>query len=197
MLTHDLCDIPGLSEYQEQKNDPKSENEEIENQKKEDLEEMLKKGEEFGLVYKPKTHKKEENKKNINKEEDDIFYDMNIDEESTYITEIYKRIKDHIDGAIIVLSIENYNFTQNIEIIAKLHKIIEKKIKNFLIILNKIDLSTNQKLDIDSCKGILFNAFPKCKTFNLNMNTFIAISAIQVQNELLLEKSFAHLIYYK
>ena len=196
MLTHDLCDIPGLSEYQEQKNDSKPENKEIENQANENLEEMLKKGEEFGLVYKPKEEKTEEYMKNINKEEDDIFYDMNIDEESTYITEIYKRIKDHIDGAIIVLSIENYNFTQNIEIIAKLHKIIEKKLKNFLIILNKIDLSTNQKLDIESCKGILFNAFPRFKTFNLNMNTFIPISAIQVQNELLLEKSFSHLIYY-
>ena len=79
---------------------------------------------------------------------------------------IYKRIKDHIDGAIIVLSVENYYFRQNTEIIAKLHKIIEKKIKNFLIILNKIDLSTNPKFDIESCKGNLFNEFPKCKTFN-------------------------------
>ena len=196
MLKHDLCDIPGLSEYQAQNNDSNQKNEEIKEQKNDDLEELLKKGEEFGMVYRPKPPEKEENKKKETKEEDDIFYDMNIDEESTYITEIYKRIKDHIDGAIIVLSIENYNFTQNIEIIAKLHKIIGKKIKNFLIILNKIDLSTNLKLDIESCKGVLFNAFPKCKTFNLNMNTFIPISVIQVQNELLLEKSFAHLIYY-
>ena len=196
MLTHDLCDIPGLSEYQAQDNDSNQKKEEIKNQKEDDLEKLLKKGEEFGMVYRKKPPENKETKKIETKEEDDIFYDMKIDEESTYITEIYKRIKDHIDGAIIVLSIENYNFIQNIEIIAKLHKIIEKKIKNFLIILNKIDLSTNPKLDIESCKGILFNAFPKCKTFNLNKNTFIPISVIQVQNELLLEKSFAHLIYY-
>ena len=196
MLTHDLCDIPGLSEYQTQnKTNDQQKEEAKENQ--EDLEEQLKKGQEFGMVYIPKTLEKEKGLfKKTTKEEDDIFYDMNIDNESTYITEIYKRIKKYIDGAIIVLSIENYYFTQNIEIIAKLHKVIEKKIKNFLIILNKIDLSQDPKNDIDSCKGFLFNAFPKCKTFNLNLNTFIPISAIQLQNELLMEQSFTHLLYY-
>ncbi len=50
-----------------------------------------------------------------------------------------------------------------------------------------MDLSTNPKSDIESCNGFLFNSFPKGQTFNLNMNTFIPISAYQVQNELLME----------
>ena len=193
MLTHDLCDIPGLSEYQEQIKVKK----EDKNKKDEDndLKEKLKKGEEFGLVCDPKnSNNKNFRTKNKNEEEDDIFYDLDIENESTYITEIYKRIKDYIDGAIIVLSVENYYFEINIEIIAKLHKVIEKKIKNFLIILNKMDLSTNPKLDIESCNGFLFNSFPKCQTFNLNKNTFIPISALQVQSELLMKESFKHLL---
>ena len=73
---------------------------------------------------------------------------------------------------------------------------IEKKIKNFLIILNKIDLSSNPIHDIDSCKGFLINSFPKFKTFNLNLNTFIPISAYQVENELLMEENFSNFIKY-
>ena len=198
MLNHDLCDIPGLSEYQEEQNNEninKNDNKDL--KEEEDLEEKKKKGQDFGLIYKPK--KKENNSllfKRNKRKEDDIFYNIDIKKESTYITEIYKRIKDCIDGAIIVLSIENYNFVENIEIIAKLHKVIEKPIQNFLIILNKIDLSTDLIRDIDTCKGILFNAFPKCQTFNLNMNTFIPLSVYQVQNELLMENSFFHLIKY-
>ena len=193
MLTHDLCDIPGLSEYQEQiiiKKEDKNK-EEVN-----DLKEKLKKGEEFGLVCEPIIQNDKNPKPANENEEDDIFYDLDIENESTYITEIYKRIKDYIDGAIIVLSVENYYFQINIEIIAKLHKVIEKKIKNFLIILNKMDLSTNPKSDIESCNGFLFNSFPKGQTFNLNMNTFIPISALQVQSELLMKESFHHLLLY-
>jgi len=197
MLTHDLCDIPGLSEYQEQNKVNKEEKEVL---KKEDLEEKLKKGQEFGLNYTQKEINNSsldtKNKKVEKKDEDEIFYSIDIKDESSYITEIYKRIKDYIDGAIIVLSIDNYYFNQNIEIIAKLHKVIQKRIKNFLIILNKMDLSTDPKSDIEKCKGFLFDSFPKCQTFNLNINTFIPISTLQIQNELLMNKSFNYFIKY-
>ena len=145
MLTHDLCDIPGLSEYQEQiiiKKEDKNK-EEVN-----DLKEKLKKGEEFGLICEPIIQSNKNPKPTNENEEDDIFYDLDIENESTYITEIYKRIKDYIDGAIIVLSVENYYFQINIEIIAKLHKVIEKQIKNFLIILKWIFLQIlNQTLN--------------------------------------------------
>ena len=101
MLTHDLCDIPGLSEYQEQIKVKK----EDKNKKDEDNEliEKLKKGEEFGLICEPIIQSNKNPKPTNENEEDDIFYDLDIENESTYITEIYKRIKDYIDGAIIVL----------------------------------------------------------------------------------------------
>ena len=38
--------------------------------------------------------------------------------------------------------------------------------------------------------------FPDCKTFNINLNTFIPLSTFQLQNELLFDKSFKHLLRY-
>ena len=65
-----------------------------------------------------------------------------------------------------------------------------------MILLNKIDLSKAPKKDTENCKSLIINIFPKCQTLNLNLNTFIALSLEQVQNELLMNKSFAHFIYY-
>ena len=206
LLTHDLCDIPGLSEYQNNDNNTKEENDlpkENNNPKKDDdtFEDLLEKGKQFGLVYKPKKPIETEQNNNqatkdYKEEQDDLYYKIDVKNEKTYTTEVFKRIKNYIDGAIIVLSIENFYFIENFEIIIKLYKIINKEFHNFLIILNKIDLSTNIISDIERCKGLFLKYFPKCKTFNFNLNTFVPLSAIQVQNELLMKTSFKHLIKY-
>ena len=205
LLSHDLCDIPGLSEYNgangENEKNKINENEINNDAKDREFEEKLKKGEEeFGLVINKKENeekeKKEDSIKNEIKAEDDIFYDINIENENSYTTKIFNIIKAYIDGAIIVLSIENYNYTENFQLIAKLYKVTQKKINNFLIILNKIDLSQNPDEDIEKCKGLLIQNFPKCKTFNINLNTFIAISTYQLQNELLMSNEFKYLINY-
>ena len=261
LLTHDLCDIPGLSEYQDNQNkteqipkeeekekekelDAKAKIEEIRKKYLEEDEEKIsemkkmiiedkKENSEFKNETKEENNKKDnENKEikneiiennNLNdngnketkneiiensnvktdekkevkneKKEDDIFYNVKI-EENTYLSEIFKIIKNYIDGAIIVLSIQNYYFDCNFQLIAKLHKVIEKELTNFLIILNKTDLSTNLNADINKCKGLFMKHFPSCKTFNINLNTFIPLSTIQLQNELNFDKSFKHLLNY-
>ena len=199
------------NEEKEIKNEENNEKEMIKEEEKKKNEEKneqeMKKEEENKIEE--KIEKKEEKKENVideekdeeikkpkdDKKEDDIFYKIKIDE-NTYMSEIFKMIKKYIDGAIIVLSIQNYYFESNFELIAKLHKVIEKEINNFLIVLNKADLSTNLKEDINKCKGLFMKYFPDCKTFNINLNTFIPISAIQLQNELLLDKSFKYLLRY-
>ena len=115
---------------------------------------------------------------------------------NTYLFEIFSIIKNKIDGAIILLSIENYYFNENFSIITKLYKVIQKEITNCLVILNKIDKSSNPKEDIDKCRGYFMQKFPNCKTFNLSSNIFISLSAFQLQNELLMNKSYEHLIRY-
>ena len=176
LLSHDLCDIPGLSEYQG-------------NQIKEE-----KSSDTLQDINNSKNQKsKNETKGQI---EDEIYYKVGNIEEKTYLAEIFKIIKNYIDGGIIIFNVENYFYDENFELIAKLYKIIQKNIENYLIILNKIDLSENPEKDIEKLKGKIINNFPKFETFNLNLNTFIPLSVIQVENELLMGKSFKHLIYY-
>ena len=127
--------------------------------------------------------------------EDEIVKEVKI-EKNTYLSEIFGRIKNYIEEAIIIFNVENYQHKDNYELIAKFHIVIEKEISNCLILLNKIDLSTNPELDKDNCKSLIVKYFPRCQTFNLNLNTFIPLSLEQVQNELLLNDSFSHFIYY-
>ena len=221
--SHYLCDIPGLSEYQEnqsnnqekkekEKNEEKKHHEEEENKilnENEKNEEIIKKAKEIGLVNNDIKKEiktldenlineipKEEEKKEDIKTEDDMFYEIEENDNKTYLTEIFKIIKDYIDGAIIILSRDTYTHIDNYKIIAQFHKVIQKPITNFLVILNKIDLSENPEYDIDQCKALFARYFPKFKTFNINLNTFVPISVNQLRNELLMKKDFKSLIYY-
>ena len=218
LLSHDFCDIPGLSEYQKTSEDITPAREEKETPKEQQIEEKLIESgrRQFGIIYKSEETIDLHSKKNtdiqeINKEkileeeneeekedgkEDDIFYHVDEGKEKTYLKEIFTILREYIDGAIIVLSVENFYFEENFVIITKLRKVIKKEITNFLVILNKMDLSNNPQKDIDKCKGLFMQKFPNCKTFNLNLNTFIPLSAIQLQNEFLMKKSFPHLIKY-
>ena len=217
LLKHDLCDIPGLSEYQKtRKEDDNKQKEQKEENKEEvcladSLETITKKGEEIGLDFgigkgiltpqlRVEDNDEQDNKdenKDGKKDEDDIYYTTSIDENNnTYLTEIFKIIKNYIEGGIIIMSVENYYFEENFELIAKLYRVIQKNIIKFLVVLNKLDLSKNPKEDIEKFKGLIIKHFPKCKTFNINLNTFIPLSVNQLQNELLMNQSFKYLLRY-
>ena len=185
LLTHDLCDIPGLNEYQ--LNQTKIEEKESENNEKEN---------ELNIENNIIQNNENNELINCNTNEDDIFYKTKDIQKNTYLSEIFEIIKNDIDGAIIIFSIEDYYFEDNFELIAKLHRVINKEISNFLVILNKMDLSENPDKDIEKFKGEIIKHFPKCQTFNINLNTFIPLSVLQVQNELLMDKSFRYLINY-
>ncbi len=227
LLTHDLCDIPGLSESQKNNKEEKEEKNKIIEEKEEknkiieEKEEKNKiievKGEKeetdkefkkiiekesknyrlFSIINEEK-EEKEENEEKDKKEkenkviEDDIYKKLDKNEKNTYLTEIFKIIKNRINGGIIILNQQNYFMEENFKIIAKLHKVLGKEITDFLVILNKIDLSINPKVDIENCKGMLIQNFQKFQAFNLNLNTFIPLSLNQVQNELLMSTSFKY-----
>ena len=227
LLNHDLCDIPGLSEYQENnKKDVDDKQKEAETEdfsRSNTMDRIARQGHDLGLSYdftkdlltqkldldginetdikeddidnvNDKENNKEENK---DEDEDEIYYTISDNEnQNTYLTEIYKIIKDYIEGGIIIMSVENYYFEENFELIAKLYRVINKDIVKFLVILNKMDLSSNPEEDIAKFKGLIIKHYPKCKTFNINLNTFIPLSVNQLQNELLMKTSFKHLIRY-
>ena len=163
LLTHDLCDIPGLSEYQP--DDDKKKEDKKPDKQSDDEKDIIMKGEEFGLIHEEKN--KNELKENNN--DDDVYENVEI-KNNTYLSEIFGILKPYIERGIIVLSVENYNHVTNFEIIAKLHKVLNKRIKNFLVILNKMDLSTNREEDIKKCIGLFFQKFTNTKIFNIKLD---------------------------
>ena len=149
-------------------------------------------------IINEKPKRREEKKEDAKKEEDKLYYELlkNGNKNKTHLTEIFKIIKSYIDGAIIILSQDNYKSRDNYEIIAQLHLVIQKQITNFLIILNKMDLSKNPESDINECKAYFARHFPEFKTFNITLNTFVPISVNKLKNELLMNKDFKSLIFY-
>ena len=189
LLTHDLCDVPGLSEAQTEA--------ETEDNNKIQIDGKGLQNENEKLINKGiKTSNEIE--KTEDKKEDEIYYHLAY-EKNTYLSEIFKILKDCIDGGIIILSVENYYFHNNFELISRFHKVINKTISNFLIILNKMDLCLDDEESnktIEKCKGLIMKYFPDCKTFNLNLNTFIPLSTIRLKEELLLKDNFEYLLKY-
>ena len=122
--------------------------------------------------------------------------EFNPDEEKSYLTEIFKIIKNKINNGIIVFSIDNYTHVENYRIIGKFQKVINKPIENFLILLNKIDKSENREEDINNLYSKITEYFPSLKEFNFTKNTLVPCSSLQLQNELKMEDSFYHLIYF-
>ena len=219
LAEHDLCDIPGLSEYQENQNNEKKIEKKAEPQKENIIEikdnELLKielEAKKIGLyteerkreikkldenIINEKPRKKVEKKEDF-KKEDNMYFELlkNANKNKTYLTEIFKIIKNYIDGAIIILSQDNFRSKDNYEIIAQLHHVIQKQITNFLVILNKMDLSRNPESDIEECKALFAHYFPEFKTFNITLNTFVPISVNKLKNELLMNEDFKSLIYF-
>ena len=145
LLSHDFCDIPGLSEAMDNNDDLK-----LENKKEKDDDTIPKDNIErincirakLGIIKKNNVDKikkvdtyyelpeikdlqKDVKTKDV-KEEDDIYYNVKV-EKNSYIYNIFNIIKDVIDEVIIILCQDKYYFKENFNIIALLHKIIKKK----------------------------------------------------------------------
>ena len=147
LKTHDIVDIPGLSEYNQIK----------------------------------------DNNNNSNHTDQ---------KDNSYLFSIFSIIKNKMDGGIIILSIENYYFPENYEIIERLYSVINKPFQNFLIILNKMDLSTNYEDDISKCRGQILDKFADKNILNLNDNIFIPLSFLQMENELKANNDFYFFLNY-
>ena len=118
------------------------------------------------------------------------------EDEKTYLTEIFKIIKNKINNGIILFSIDNYQHTENYRIIGKFQKVLNKPIENFLILLNKIDKSENKEFDLNNLYSKITEYFPSLKEFNFTKNIIVPCSTLQLRNELKMDKSFYHLIYF-
>ena len=209
LLNYDLVDIPGVSEYISQEKTPDG-NQNTPTQTPENdspptplhfekpnnnntIDGNLDAGELPPLF---EENKKKEDIIIYNKTVEEEMETYNPEEEKSYLTEIFKIIKNKMNNGIFVFSVENYQHIENYRIIGKLQKIINKPIQNFLLILNKIDKSEDREFDINMLGIKILEYFPSADIFNFTKNTIATCSAFQLENELKMETNFQHLIYY-
>ena len=192
LKNYDLVDIPGVNEYNP--NEDKKETTKLSEQKTEDLPAPP-----FDIDFddeKEGDQKKEPEKRKILDTMEDEMEAYDPSSEKNYLTEIFKIIKNKMNNGIIVFSVDNYQHSENYRIIAKLQKVINKPIQNFLILLNKIDKSENKQYDLNTLNAKILKYFPSAKVFNPIKNLIVPCSKIQLENESKMDKSFKHLLYY-
>ena len=205
LKNYDLVDIPGVSEYRPPETQvPKEDVTKNENS----LENLDQDAALLANLADPQPIEEKEEKEdepNSKKETDNLLQRSNTvesqmlsynpDKEQNYLTEIFKILKNKINNGIIVFNIENFQLEENYLIIGKLQKILNKPIENFLVLLNKVDKSENVERDKKILDQKLIEYFPN-QEFNMNKNTIVTCSALQLENEVKMNNSFFHLIYY-
>ena len=201
LLNYDLVDIPGVSEYinQEQtpdgnQNTPTPAPLPFEKPNNNNTTDGNLDAADIPFLF-------DQNKKKTdiiinNKTVEEEMKTYNPEEEKSYLTEIFKIIKNKMNNGIFVFSVENYQHIENYRIIGKLQKIINKPIQNFLLILNKIDKSEDREYDMNMLGTKILEYFPNADIFNFTKNTIASCSAFQLENEFKMETNFQNLIYY-
>ena len=110
-----------------------------------------------------------------------------------YIDIYFPYIKDLIKYCLIIFSTENYNSKDSLDVISKVKENIYVPMKNFLLILNKIDKVDGKiKEAIHDFKKILFDY----EGINYFDNTIIPVNSLKLKSEIQIEIDFNHFINY-
>ena len=110
-----------------------------------------------------------------------------------YINLYFKYIKDMVKYCLIIFSTENYNSTDSLKVIKKVKNNINVPIKNFLLVLNKID-----KIDgtIDETIHDFKKVFLNNEDINIYENIIIPMNSIELKNEIQIENNFYYFVNY-
>ena len=110
-----------------------------------------------------------------------------------YIDIYFPYIKDMIKYCLIIFSTENYNSKDSLDIISKVKENIYVPMKNFLLILNKIDKVDGKiKETIHDFKKILFDY----EGINYFDNTIVPVNSLKLKSEIQIEIDFNHFFNY-
>ena len=99
---------------------------------------------------------------NANNNQNDISSEEKVEKKSNekmkYIEGLFKYFKSRIDFGVFVINAESVYTNASKEVISNVAKTIEpKKMRNYLIVLNKIDRQSEPKLTINKVKSIITN----------------------------------------
>ena len=113
--------------------------------------------------------------------------------EKNYIDDYFPYIKDMIKYCLIIFSIENYNSKDTLEVLNKVKNNINVPMKNFLLILNKIDkINGTIEETMHNFKKILFDY----DGFNYFDNTIVPLNSIELKSEIQIEINFKDFLNY-
>ena len=138
--------------------------------------------------------KKDEIKNKAQKKVNKKIHQALKKQELKNIKKIFPILKTKIDFGIIIINTENYYFPSNINIIENIYEIIQKQIKHYLFILNKIDKASNQEDVIKDCKAFFTNNIEDSFKFRIEDNVFQPLNSKQFKNEMLMKSSYEN--YY-
>ena len=110
-----------------------------------------------------------------------------------YIDIYFPYIKDMIKYCLIIFSTENYNSRDSLDVISKVKENIYIPMKNFLLILNKID-KVEGKIEetLHDFKKIIFDY----EGINYYDNTIVPVNSLKLKSEIQIEINFNHFINY-
>ena len=112
-----------------------------------------------------------------------------------YIDNLFKYFRSRIDFGVFILNSETAYVNSSQEIIINVANILKpKKIKNYLIILNKIDRKSEPNQAFNEVKAILVNDL--LDHINLADNTFISLDSRQIKHQNLLKENFEDFLLF-
>ena len=111
-----------------------------------------------------------------------------------YISLYFKFLKDLIKYCLIIFSVEKYNSQDSINVINKVRNNIYVPIENSLLILNKIDLIKNAKIEgaLHDFKKVLLNE----NSFSIYRNKIVLLSSMKLKSEIQIGTNFYHFLNY-
>ena len=111
-----------------------------------------------------------------------------------YISLYFKFLKDLIKYCLIIFSVEKYNSQDSINVINKVRNNIYVPIENSLLILNKIDLIKNAKIEgaLHDFKKVLLNE----NSFSIYRNKIVPLSSMKLKSEIQIGTNFYHFLNY-
>ena len=116
-------------------------------------------------------------------------------EKMKYIEGLFKYFKSRIDFGVFVINAESAYANASKEVISNIAITIKpKKIRNYLIVLNKIDRQSEPKLTINKVKSIITNNL--LDQINLSNNVFLPLDSRQLKHQTLMREHFEDYLFF-
>ena len=112
-----------------------------------------------------------------------------------YIEGLFKYFRSRIDFGVFVINAESFYTNASKEVILNVANTIKpKKLRNYLIILNKIDRQSDPNITIKRVKSNITNNL--LDKLNLSDNEFIPLDSRQLKHQTLMKENFEDFLFF-